>query len=270
MDAGRLLEVSVDPPRWYAIWSFVPHEAGLPLLRAESEQSSTVAPARSRFVVMAGPGQAEPWVGWLSEPEPESTQGPHGLPLLTTGPAIAERFRPGQVFGRHSRRDEDFFPPHPVGTLVAAVAQPEWLVRRLITTSRLLPMPIDPDAFRPWEAVIERVRVSPDGLRLVLHLNCDRGEIPASVEAFETADRVNVRVRVGINPRKPPPPPPAIARAAEARPGRIRTGYHAGVEVPWRVGVVLTEPLADRPVYDIAARHDDGRWEARRAWRTDH
>jgi hypothetical protein len=250
VESGRRLDVSVVPLPLFVTWSFMASGDRISAMWAASRQRPVRDARHIACDFVDGSGR---WTAWLSEPGAQHQGGSAGPALLTVSGVRAKMFRPGRGFDFYSRSEQDGESRHPGGTLVAPAAEPEWL-RRLLTP--------DPAAFQPWESRISRVQVAEDGSHLWLHVSTDRGEVPAAVDLRESDDRVEARVRVGIDPAHPPRLPRG---RPSSRPGRSRVHY-AGVEVVWRLRVPLASPLGDRPVHDLGSEDSAARWAARLAW----
>jgi hypothetical protein len=259
--AGRRLDVSVDPPPWFVTWSFIPADGGPALVWVDDFATSTQIPPAASFVFGEDAAGSSPWFAWPVASNQDQHGQPAGPALLTARPHTAEQFRPGRAFDHIPALDGGPAIRQPAGTLIEPATAPEWLVQRLLAL--LATLPCDPTAFQPWETTVDRARVSHDGRELRLCVTTNRGEIPAGVDVAEFGDRVEVRVRVGIDQQQPPEPirtrkVPGTAHGRNAR--------HRGVARPWWIGVDLTRPLADRAVYDVGTR-DQAAWQASRfAW----
>ncbi|WP_261569537.1 hypothetical protein [Frankia gtarii] len=240
--------MSTDPPPWFVTWSFIPADGGSAPIRADAFLTSTRIPPAVSFVFEEVAADSS-WSAWPTALDQEQDRQPAGPALLTARPHIGEQFRPGRPFDHLPGRGANPAIRHPAGTLIEPVTEPEWLIRRLL--ARLATQPCDPTAFQPWETTVDRARVSHDGRELRLCVSTDRGEIPAGVDAAELGDRVEVRVRVGIDQQQPPRPirirnAPGTAHGRSAR--------HGGVQRRWWIGIALARPLADRSVLDVGTR----------------
>ncbi len=265
VDVGRRLDVSIDPPPWFVTWSFTPADGGPALIRAEASLTSAqISPAAS-FVFDEDAAGSSPWAAWPVAPDQNKHGQPAGPALLTARPHIADRFRSGRAFDRLPEPSASPTIRQPAGTLLEPATTPEWLIHHLL--ARLATLPCDPTAFQPWETTVDRARVSHDGRELRLCVSTDRGEIPAGVDVAEIGDRVEVRVRVGID-RQQPPRPIRIRKVPGTAHGR--NARHGGVRRRWWIGTTLARPLADRPVHDVGTR-DRAAWQAARfAWQAAH
>ncbi len=208
---------------------------------------------------------SSPWAAWPVAPDQDQDGQLIGPALLTARPRIGEQFRPGRALDHLPGPCASPAIRQPAGTLLEPATEPEWLVRRLL--ARLVTLPCDPTAFRPWETTVDRARVSHDGRELRLCVSTDRGEVPAGVDVVEFGDRVEVRVRVGID-RQQPPQPIRIRKVPDTAHGR--DARHGGVARRWWIGVALTRPLADRTVHDVGTRDRAAWWAARLAWQEAH
>ncbi|WP_193790326.1 MULTISPECIES: hypothetical protein [Frankia] len=251
--------MSIDPPPWFVTWSFTATDGGPALIQAEAFLTSNQIPPATSFVFDKDAADSSSWAVWPVALGQEKLDQPTGPPLLTARPQIAEQFRPGRVFVHLPSPNEDPTIRQPGGTLLEPAIAPEWLIRRLL--ARLATLPCDPTASQPWETTVDRARVSHDGRELRLCVATDRGEIPAGVDVAEFGDRVEVRVRVGID-RQQPPRPIRIRKVPGTAHGR--SARHGGVQRRWWIGVALARPLADRPVFDVGTRDRAAWWAA--AW----
>jgi hypothetical protein len=259
VDEGRPLSVFTDPPRWFMTWSLTPL-ADLSDLVLEPVSAPEVPPPNF-FTYVTTSARPAPWPAWVSA----SGSGDRLGALVVTAPYdVAARFRVGAVFSVVNSGTAAPPASRPTARLRAPAPDPDWLAHRLNDRVRrnFWTVPPNPAAFQPWDARIDRIDVSHDGTRLRLSGTMDRGDTVAAILVNESATKVDLRVRVGVDPDQHPPPPPSI----RIEPGRNRARF-TGVSRKWRVEARLSTPLNGRAIYDLGIYDINNRLTAIEAWR---